>query len=98
MRESYSMKEWLNNIADKIPVIWDRFIKTTKTTYKVYGWIYRSDGNRDFVLISVDFTDQDDPDIQCVTSSAKYSKELGIIIFGEDSEHIDCIKFDQFPE
>jgi hypothetical protein len=76
-------------IAKKIPVEWDRYIEDDGT-YNVYGWIQRSDGKRDFLLVSI--KEDLGTYVSFVTSSAKYSKTLTGLIHGDTSEHIDCKK------
>lgn len=73
-------------------VTWDRFVTGTLDGHsyvEIYGWINRADGQRDFVLI-VSWTHWDS--VEYVTSSAKFSAEIGRILYGDKSDHNDCIR------
>lgn len=82
-------------ILNRLPMVtWDRCICWTNNPgepecLSAYGWIYRPDGPRDFVL--VEFMWPDDP-LLCTptTSSAKYSAELARLLLGEDAPHVEC--------
>ncbi len=80
------MKEICESISNIVPVEWDRYTEGKITN--VYGWIKRSDGQRDFLLIQLM-----DGKFGFVTSSAKYSKVLHEYLFGDLVEHNDCIKY-----
>jgi hypothetical protein len=88
------IKTQLNEIADKIPVEWDRYTCSGNIVYNIYGWVRRSDGDRDFVLVQF-FLNGGIPMMSFVTSSAKYSKQIGEVICGIDFEHSDCIKISE---
>lgn len=47
------IREVAEKLSAAIPVEWDRFTKTDDGFYVVYGWIARSDGQRDFVLFEM---------------------------------------------
>lgn len=64
-----------------VEVTWDRFVESDGYT-AVYGWIVRTDGDRDFVLLQ----QHGDGRPWMVTSSAKHSKEFGARL----NPHIDC--------
>jgi len=82
-----SVLKMLEIISEKVPVEWDRYVEDDDA-YSVYGWIQRSDGKRDFVLVSI--KEDLGTYVSFVTSSAKYSKTLTELIHGDTSEHIDC--------
>ena len=71
-------------------VKWDRFTIFVDEVemVRVFGWIIRKDGQRDFLVI--DFIDGE-VDNYC-TSSAKYSKKFSERL---GFDHIDCIKVAQ---
>jgi hypothetical protein len=81
----------LELISEKIPVEWDRYVEDDDS-YSVYGWIQRSDGKRDFILVTV--KEDLGTYVSFVTSSAKYSRILTEILHGDTSEHIDCKKIE----
>lgn len=81
------MEYILPQIKAAIPVIWDRFVRFNNQ-YTVFGWINRTDGQRDFLIIWFNEGDKLS-DIAFATSSAKYSKAVADL-FG--SEHGDCTK------
>lgn len=80
------MREICDAIEKIIPVEWDRY--TDGKIINVYGWIKRSDSQRDFLLLQIM-----DGKFGFVTSSAKYSKVLHEYLFGSLEEHHDCIKY-----
>lgn len=84
----------LEKLKEAIPVEWDRFTKTDDGFYVVYGWIARTDGQRDFVLFEM--WDYERPEnVFCTTSSAKYSEEIGRILYGSADGHNPCRKIDE---
>lgn len=79
-----------------IPVEWDRYVNNGGQ-YFVYGWIKRSDGQRDFLVLDMEIKDMA---LYCntfVTSSAKYSREIMKHIFLSDVGHTDCQKIETLP-
>jgi hypothetical protein len=88
------IKTQLNEVADKIPVEWDRYTCSGNIVYNLYGWIRRSDGERDFVVLQV-FLTGGEPILSYITSSAKYSRTIAEIIFKESAGHTDCIKISE---
>lgn len=79
------MEEILKQFKAKFPIVWDRFVKY-ENSFTVFGWITRTDGDRDFV--SIWFNEgQGLTDCGFMTSSAKYSKDIAEFV---GSEHIDC--------
>lgn len=52
-----------------------------------YGWISRPDGRADFVVL--DQEEGRDAPIYW-TSSARYSAEICRLLYGEETDHIDC--------
>lgn len=70
------------------PIKWDRYT-VYKDRFTLFGWIDRTDGQRDFVVI--DFDDNCElKDISFVTSSAKYSEKIAELL---GMGHSDCIPF-----
>lgn len=69
-------------------VAWDRLAGDDETV-NVFGWITRSDGQRDFALLRFAF-DELGVDISFSTSSAKHSAEFTRRLFGPEVEHSDC--------
>jgi len=84
-----TVAKFLEHVASQVPVEWDRYVED-EGSYSVYGWIQRSDGKRDFVLVNI--KEDLGTYVSFVTSSAKYSRTLTEVIYGETSEHIDCKK------
>lgn len=80
--------EILEMLSRDIPIEWDRYTIGGKC-YSVYGWIERTDKKRDFVLIEYW---SDDHQTSFTTSSAKYSKEIYLLLEGTTDGHNDCIK------
>jgi hypothetical protein len=68
-------------------VEWDR-CTSSDVDMAVYGWIARSDGQRDFVMV-VFIAGSPHPE-SFATSSAKYSREIMRLLCGDDKGHIDC--------
>lgn len=89
------VKEFITQLANKIPIEWDRVTLSDGNYYVVYGWINRPDGKRDFVSLEMEQKETGLHAIQFVTSSAKYSKEIMKAFFGTDDGHSPCIKIDQ---
>lgn len=86
----------IHKLKQAIPVEWDRFTVTNDKFYVVYGWIARSDGQRDFVMIQMWDTDNDDPeDVFYTTSSAKFSPEISRVLYGSANDHNPCRKIDE---
>lgn len=84
----------LKKLRENIPVTWDRYTKTDDGYYVVYGWIPRSDSNRDFVMIGMNETDPPE-DVFYTTSSAKYSVSICDILQGSSEDHNPCRKVDE---
>jgi hypothetical protein len=83
--------QWLDAITSGgVPVEWDR-VTDDDEAIKVYGWILRPDGKRDFVLVRFD-----EDTIEFTTSSAKHSAEIGRLLCYEKGEHHPCIPFATF--
>jgi len=84
---------WIIDTLNKLPMVeWDRFVDATSldgdySSTSVYGWIARSDGGRDFVLL--EFLSWSDK-IGFTTSSAKYTREINKILGYAETEHFDC--------
>lgn len=47
------LKQFILDFAEKIPVTWDHYTNAG-THYYIYGWIERTDGKRDFVLLEME--------------------------------------------
>lgn len=77
-----------------VPIIWDRFTENDDGLFVVYGWIARSDRQRDFVMFE-QWRDYAVEECFCVTSSAKYSREITRLLYGSDEDHSDCIPIAQ---
>lgn len=88
--------EVLNKVSDNIPVRWDRWTKSNQENpyYSVYGWIKRTDGNSDFVVIEM-WEDSKPEEAYFVTSSAKWSSKICEIISGQTTEHNPCRKISE---
>lgn len=85
-------KEILKQISEVIPVTWDRYAPSEKQ-FIVFGWIARSDLQRDFLIIWFNEGDELDK-VGFATSSAKYSAKVSELF---NSEHTDCIKVENIP-
>lgn len=90
-----SLFEYINLMAVAIPIEWDRFTEEGGD-YNIYGWIQRSDGQRDFVLLMLDRKD-DKIKGGFVTSSAKYSAAICQFMFNEEGDHEPCKKIVELP-
>ena len=81
-------------LSSHIPIHWDRFTVTEDGFYVVYGWIPRSDHNRDFLMLEM--WESDPPsEVFYTTSSAKYSKQIMEVLYGDEFEHNDCRKIEE---
>lgn len=89
-QQATNTKNITTAIASAIPVVWDRFTATDDGFYVVYGWIARSDGQRDFVIFEL--LENQPEDVFCTTSSAKYSKRIMEVLYGSSDDHNDCQK------
>jgi hypothetical protein len=78
----------LKTLETAIPINWDRYTSTDEGFYVVYGWIPRSDGDRDFLMITWDKSEPDEA--WYTTSSAKYSRIIMRVLTGSDDDHNDC--------
>lgn len=85
--------ETIRKINEWAPVIWDRFTETDGY-YVVYGWIARSDGQRDFLVIQMWNTDLPS-EAFWITSSAKYSEDIERALSGNIQDHVPCRKIDE---
>lgn len=83
----------LNSLKKQIPMVWDRFTCTDEGFYVVYGWITRSDGQRDFIMITWDVAEP--IGVWYTTSSAKYSAKICEILYGTAEGHNSCRKIDE---
>lgn len=81
------MNQVLLPLKEKFPITWDRFVKHSNHIC-AFGWIERTDGQRDFAIVWFD-EGSELKDISFATSSAKYSKQLAELL---GSEHVDCEK------
>ena len=81
-------------LENAVPVSWDRYTMSDVGAYNIYGWIKRSDNERDFLLLQI-INDESGLNVGYVTSSAKYTKEIGLLLFGENAPHNTCTKIEQ---
>lgn len=65
-------------------VDWDRYVDRGDEV-RVFGWIAREDGARDFVILS--FSDEG---VGIFTSSAKHTRTIARRLHGESTGHADC--------
>lgn len=85
--EDTFIKETLAKFTDECQTLeWDRYTLPDDDLI-IYGWIRRSDGNRDFLLV----TFRPEEWVEFTTSSAKFSERFSKL-FGY-SEHSSCIKY-----
>jgi hypothetical protein len=79
-------------VMNSIPeVLWDRCtIGDGEDVVEAFGWIARSDGQRDFVIIQV----KHGKPTYFTTSSAKYSRLIGDKLFPE-TNHVDCQRIEE---
>jgi hypothetical protein len=76
-------------VLRKLPMVsWDRLVRIDGELH-VYGWIEREGKPRDFVLLSFRWP-QTPAAVEFTTSSAKFSAEIGRLLYGEGVEHVDC--------
>lgn len=87
-----SNKDWILGHMEALPFVqWDRFTHDTwfdeAETVSVYGWIYREDDYKDFVLIR--FWPQME-EFVFTTSSEKYSTIIQERLLGHSDDHNHC--------
>lgn len=80
-------------LENAVPVSWDRYTISDIGAYNIYGWLPRSDEQRDFLLLQI-ISDESGLNVGYVTSSAKYTQEIGSLLFGENAPHNTCIKIE----
>lgn len=61
---------------------------------KVFGWIDREDGYKDFVVLGFEVEGKNHAIHHIMTSSARFSEEINIAV-GEES-HTDCQRVESF--
>ena len=92
--------ELLGKIKNQVPVTWDRWVVSDDENpyYCVYGWIKRKDGDRDFLAVQMWDSDAME-DAFFLTSSAKYSALICLIVTGSVADHTKCRKIEEliFP-
>ena len=82
-------------LSDTIRAItWDRYTQTDEGFFVVYGWIGRTDGQRDFLVVMLWEYDKPE-DVFYTTSSAKYSEEVSRVLYGTADGHNACRKIDE---
>lgn len=81
-------------LENAVPVAWDRYTVSDIGAYNIYGWLPRSDDKRDFLLLQI-INNESGLNVGYVTSSAKYTQEIGSVLFGENAPHNTCIKIEQ---
>lgn len=70
------MKLILNAFSNVCPDLeWDRYTET-ETELNCYGWIKRTDGGKDFLVINFSIDETSPDQVWFVTSSAKYSQSF----------------------
>lgn len=80
------MKEILIKFSEVCPSLnWDRFTEVNNTI-SAFGWIIRTDGQRDFLVLNFHKKDILE-EVWFCTSSAKYGSKFAELIGGE---HVDC--------
>ena len=87
------IKEFIESIAKLIPIDWDRFTENDGE-YNIYGWIKRKDGQRDFVLLQLYLENSVIKGSYC-TSSANYSKDIYMCLYGTTKGHSICQKIEK---
>lgn len=95
-----SLKESAKSVIktlEPIPIEWDRFTGGDDEMF-VYGWIKRKDCQRDFVAIILLSMQSGNNYVNFTTSSAKYSKQICELLFGESDGHADCIKIENLNQ
>jgi hypothetical protein len=83
-------------------VRWDRVAgEATDGRIAVFGWMDRSDGRHDFVVLDLNFPSPELPQggVGYTTSSAKLSAKIGELLYGaENVEHFPCRRVEhEFP-
>lgn len=87
----------MEKLKSAIPIEWDRYTKTEDGFYVVFGWIARSDGQRDYVQFQLwDFQQPEEAFFS--TSSAKYSRQIMEVLQGTSDDHNDCRKINELLE
>ena len=89
-----SILEVIKKLDESIPVVWDRFTKTDDGYYVVYGWIVRSDGQRDFIMFEM-WEYEKPENVAYATSSAKFSRRISEILYGHADDHNECRKIEE---
>lgn len=87
------IKQFIESVAKLIPIEWDRFTESKSGDYNIYGWIKRKDGQRDFVLFQLYLENGAIKGGFC-TSSAKYSKDIYMCLYGTTKGHNSCQKIE----
>ena len=87
------IKNYIETVAKLIPIEWDRFVENNGD-YDIYGWIKRKDGQRDFVLFQLYIENGEIKGSYC-TSSAKYSKDIYMCLYGTTAGHNTCQKIER---
>lgn len=85
------IKDQLNEMAEHIPITWDRFIDSPGFV-TIYGWLERSDGKRDFIIILM--SKLSETLIFYATSSIKYSQAIQDYLGVAPEDHNDCQLFE----
>lgn len=86
------IKQYIESVAKLIPIEWDRFIENNGD-FDIYGWIKRKDGQRDFVLLQLYIENGEIKGSFC-TSSAKYSEDIFMCLYGTMEGHNKCQKIE----
>lgn len=84
------MKSILKAFSNICPlIVWDRY---TDTLHEVtaFGWIERTDGEKDFIVLNFQMN-ANIHQVWFCTSSAKYSEQFGRLV-NHNSDHLKCKK------
>ena len=87
------MKEILKQFEKVCPIEWDRFTKSKHET-TCFGWIARSDGGKDFIVLNFSNDAVNAKDVWFCTSSAKYLERFAK---ATNQSHTQCTPFNLTP-
>jgi len=87
-------KQRIAQTLNLLPLVrWDRHLENHEGGVDVYGWIDRTDGRGDFVLIRFDLTGMW---LEFWTSSADHSRSIFETLSGGPADdHNDCSRVDE---
>jgi hypothetical protein len=97
-----NIQDWVEATLSRIYfVMWDRFSvfypdqNTNDTCMRVFGWIDREDSYKDFAVLEFIWDDKTRMVFLVSTSSSKYSKEIDLILAGDNKGHKDCERIER---